>query len=73
MAKSTFKKPPAARTVDLSAILASKRRHRARVAALPIAEKLRLLDALRERTLVIRRAGVAVARDAEREPGRSPP
>jgi hypothetical protein len=43
-------------TFDLSAILASKRRYRAALAARPVAEKLRMLDALRERTLALRRA-----------------
>jgi hypothetical protein len=42
-------------TFDLEQILASKRVHRQSLAARPIAEKLRLLDALRERELVIRR------------------
>lgn len=40
-------------TFDLSDILASKRAHRSRLAALPIGEKLRLLDALRERTIAL--------------------
>jgi len=39
---------------DLEKILESKREHRRRLAALPIAEKLALLDALRERTLALR-------------------
>lgn len=43
---------------DLSAILASKRAYRARLAALPIAEKLRMLDALRERAIALRRVEV---------------
>lgn len=43
-------------TFDLSAIFASKQRYRARLAAQPIAEKLRLLDALRERTLALRQS-----------------
>jgi len=46
-------------TFDLETILAGKRRHRSRLAAWPIAEKLRMLDALRERTLTIRRSGRA--------------
>ncbi|MDP9292750.1 MAG: hypothetical protein M3O82_10370 [Verrucomicrobiota bacterium] len=41
---------------DLIPILESKRTFHRRVAARPIAEKLRMLDALRERTLAIRRA-----------------
>jgi hypothetical protein len=39
---------------DLERISESKREFRRRLAARPIAEKLRLLDALRERTLAIR-------------------
>ena len=39
---------------DLQAILKSKRALRRELAALPVAEKLRMLDALRERTLAIR-------------------
>jgi hypothetical protein len=41
---------------DLTPILESKRTFRRRVAARPLAEKLRMHDALRERTLAIRRA-----------------
>lgn len=41
-------------TSDLQAILESKRRYRQRLAARPIAEKLRMLDALRERALLLR-------------------
>ena len=41
-------------TFDLDKILESKRAMRKRLAALPIGEKLRMLDALRERTLAIR-------------------
>ena len=39
---------------DLERILESKRAHRRELAARPIAEKLRMLDALRERALVLR-------------------
>jgi hypothetical protein len=39
---------------DLHAILESKRALRRKLAAHPVAEKLRLLDALRERELAIR-------------------
>jgi hypothetical protein len=42
--------------LDLTAILESKRTFRRRAAAQPVAEKLRMLDALRERTSAIRRA-----------------
>lgn len=41
-------------TFDLERILESKRAYRQRLAALPIAEKLRMLDALRARTLSLR-------------------
>ena len=40
----------------LTPIIESKRTFRRRAAARPLAEKLRMLDALRERTLAIRRA-----------------
>jgi hypothetical protein len=42
--------------LDLTPILESKRDFRRQLAALPIGKKLRMLDALRERTLAIRRA-----------------
>jgi len=41
-------------TFDLQAIFESKRALRRNLAARPIAEKLRMLDALRERELAIR-------------------
>lgn len=41
-------------TFDLARILESKRAFRQRLAARPIAEKLAMLDALRERALAIR-------------------
>jgi hypothetical protein len=41
-------------TFDLQQILASKQAYRRRLANLPIGEKLRMLDALRERELAIR-------------------
>ena len=41
-------------TFDLSKVVEGKRKMRERLAALPIAEKLRILDALQERTLAIR-------------------
>lgn len=40
-------------TFDMEAILKSKRALRQRLAALPIGEKLRMLDLLRERSLEI--------------------
>ena len=43
-------------TFDLQRILESKRAHRRALAAKPIAEKLRMLDALRERELALRNA-----------------
>ena len=44
-------------TFDLNKILESKRAFRRQLAARPIAEKLAMLDALRERELAIREAG----------------
>jgi hypothetical protein len=44
-------------TFDPAKILQSKREFRQRLAARPIAEKLALLDALRERALALRPAG----------------
>jgi hypothetical protein len=43
-------------TFDLAKILESKRDYRRQLAARPIAEKLALLDALRERELAIRQS-----------------
>jgi len=43
-------------TPDLPRIRESKRAFRRQLAERPIAEKLRMLDALRQRTLAIRRA-----------------
>jgi hypothetical protein len=43
-------------TFDLAKILQSKREFRQRLAARPIAEKLAMLDALRERALTLRAA-----------------
>ena len=45
-------------TLDLQKILESKRALRRNLAARPLAEKLRMLDALRERTLAIRGSAV---------------
>jgi hypothetical protein len=42
-------------SVDLQKILDTKRAFRRKLAALPVAEKLRMLDAMRERELAIRR------------------
>ena len=54
-------------TFDLAKILQSKREFRQRLAARPIAEKLAMLDALRERALAIRPARPASERDVLRE------
>jgi hypothetical protein len=48
-------------TFDLVKIVESKTIMRSQLANLPIAEKLRMLDALRERTLAIRNAKLTVA------------
>jgi hypothetical protein len=58
---------------DLQKMLESKRAYRQQLAARPIGEKLRILDALRERTLAIR----GNSRDSEtlmvrEEPGPRP-
>ena len=42
---------------DLNKVLASKRAMRRRLAAKPIAEKLRMLDVLRARAVTLRSAG----------------
>ena len=47
-------------TFEMSEILRSKQEYRQRLTALPIAEKLRLLDQLRERSVTI-----AASRDAQ--------
>ena len=49
-------------TTNLQTILESKRRYRQRLAARPIVEKLRILDALRERALLLRPAPTSVVR-----------
>jgi hypothetical protein len=46
---------------DLQKILNSKRALRRELAARPVAEKLRLLDALRERAIALRSATVAAS------------
>ena len=46
---------------DVSRIFKSKRAFRKQLAARPVAEKLRMLDALRERTLAIRSASKSSA------------
>ena len=54
-------------TFDLQAILKSKRALRRELAARPLAEKLRMLDALRERALAIRSAKPASGAGGLRE------
>jgi len=55
-------------TFDLARILESKRQHRRALAALPIEEKLRLLDDLRQRALDIRPAQAAESSILREEP-----
>jgi hypothetical protein len=56
-------------SLDLQKILASKHALRRELAARPIAEKLRMLDALRERELAIRgRAGHSESAALREEP-----
>ena len=50
---------------DLEKILASKRALRRDLAARPIAEKLRMLDALRERALTLRASSAPSPADAD--------
>ena len=50
-------------TSDLQAILESKRRYRQRLAARPIDEKLRMLDAMRERALLLRPEASSILRE----------
>ena len=54
-------------TFDLAKILQNKREFRQRLAARPIAEKLAMLDALRERALTIRPARSASEEGVLRE------
>jgi hypothetical protein len=48
---------------DLQTILESKRRYRQNLAARPIAEKLRMLDAMRERALLLRPESSSIVRE----------
>ena len=50
-------------TTDLQAILECKRRYRQRLAARPVAQKLRMLDAMRERALLLRPAASSILRE----------
>jgi len=52
-------------TFDLAKILESKRSARRQLAARPIAEKLAMLDALRERELAIRQSGELSAAEVQ--------
>lgn len=52
---------------DLQHILESKAAHRRKLAELPIGEKLRLLDAMRERAIAIRGASPEPASSVLRE------
>jgi hypothetical protein len=55
-------------TFDLEEMLRSKKKFREQLAAKPIAEKLRLLDAMRERAVVIRAAKSHNVVNAREEP-----
>lgn len=59
---------------DLQAILESKRRYRQQLAERPIVEKLRMLDALRERALLLRPESSAMVQEepATYHGGKSP-
>ena len=50
-------------TFDLEKVLQSKRKFRRQLAARPIAEKLAMLDALRERALALRGARTTGTQD----------
>jgi hypothetical protein len=52
-------------SVDLEKVLESKRALRRDLAARPIAEKLRMLDALRERALTLRAASAHAPKDTD--------
>lgn len=53
---------------DVEEMLRSKQALRQRLAAAPIAEKLRLLDALRERAIALREARLTEPSTAREEP-----
>ena len=53
-------------TPELRKIVASKQAMRRKLAALPVAEKLRLLDMLRERTLSIAAARKGLCKPAKK-------
>ena len=54
-------------TFDLKGMLESKKALRSKLAGRPLAEKLDMLDALRERALAFRKAGEAMHHTAVRE------
>ncbi len=56
-------------TSDLERLLAGKRALRRKLQELPLGEKLRLLDAMRERALTLRRAA-GVSSSVEEPPAR---
>lgn len=60
-----------AMSFNLSKILESKRAQRRQLAARPVAEKLRMLDALRERELAIRGRSVNADSTSLREEPRT--
>ena len=53
---------------DWNKVTESKKAYRRRLAALPIAEKLRLLDAMRERAVAIRAANHRQRIQAQEQP-----
>ncbi len=59
-------------TFDFEKVWEDKREMRRKLAALPIAEKLRMLDAMRERALVLRGATIISVPKAK-EPSPEPP
>lgn len=58
-------------SLDMDQVARSKEALRQRLASLPFAEKLRLLDALRERALAIRAASTQASSRVREEPNDS--
>jgi len=58
---------------DIDEMVKSKEAFRQRLAALPIAEKLRLLDAMRERALAIQGAAMHQPNTVREEPSKYKP
>jgi hypothetical protein len=56
-------------TFDFDKIIESKKRFSDKQAKLPIAEKLRILDDLRERTLILRASRIRESGDTSDSPG----